>query len=87
MTTEPGTTDRERRENLTTVAVLAAMVCLMLALGAFAYGLIGTRPRTWSYNVRQLVPAQTYSSSRPAPPVSQSSRQVELPPPGDKGSE
>ena len=77
--TEQGTRDRERRENLTTIAVLAAMVCLMLAVGAFAYSLIGTRPRTWSYNVRQLVPAQTYSSSRPAPPPSQSQRQVELP--------
>lgn len=85
--TQRGTRDRERRETLATVAVLAVMVCLMLAFGAFAYTLIGARPRTWSYNARQLVPAQTYSSSRPAPPPSQSPRQVELPPePGAKGA-
>jgi hypothetical protein len=63
-----------------TVLVIALMVLSMLALGLFAFRAIGERPRAWSYGTHPLIPAETYSSTQPAPPPSQSPKQIELPP-------
>jgi hypothetical protein len=77
---QPEAEQRDRRGSRFTVLVIGLMVLGMLALGLFAFRAIGERPRAWSYGTHPLIPAETYSSTQPAPPPSQAPKQIELPP-------
>jgi len=71
----------ERREIMVAVAVIALLVVGMLVEALLALTVIGERPRTWQYGSRGYIPAQSYSSTQPAPAVATPPKQVELPPP------
>jgi hypothetical protein len=70
-----------------TVLMIVAVSLAIIAWALFAFFAIGERTRTWFYGNATLTPAQSYSSTAPAPPPPKkpgqavAPKQVELPPP------
>ncbi len=70
---------RERRETVVAWLVVLGLVIVMLVRGALAFWMYGDRPRTWQYRTAPYIPAETYSSTQPAPRGA-APKQVTLPP-------
>ncbi len=72
---------RERRETVVAWIVIITLVAAMFVRVIIAMWTVGERPQTWRYRDAPMIPAETYSSTRPSAPSATAPRQVELPPP------
>ena len=77
----------DRKETVVAWIVVALLVAVMFARALIAIGLFGTsyHARNWDYGTAPQIPAQAYSSTRPASGSTQVEKQVQLPPQKAKG--
>ncbi len=72
----------ERKETIVAWIVIVVLVSSMFVRALVSIGLYGlhNRPRHWQYRTTPYIPAQAYSSTRPASSSTEVPKQVPLPP-------
>ena len=77
----------ERRETIVGWMVVVILVAFMLFRALLYIRLfgLGNPPRHWQYRTTPSLPAQTYSSTRPASTSTKVEKQITLPPSRAKG--
>ncbi len=69
-----------RRATLVAWVIVALLAASMLVRAWLSILMYGDPPRTWEYRTSPYIPAQSYSSTRPASTSTQVEGQVTLPP-------
>jgi hypothetical protein len=68
-----------RRATVVAWVIVALLAASMLVRAWLSIRMYGDPPRTWGYRTSPYIPAQTYSSTRPASTSTQVEGQVKLP--------
>ena len=68
-----------RRATVVAWVIVALLAASMLVRAWLSIRMYGDPPRPWSYRTSPYIPAQTYSSTRPASTSTQVQGQVKLP--------